>query len=270
MLEEIKVRSWIAPVAKMGLIAKGLVYCLVGILAFMSAFELGNKQSDDADKKGVFNFIQHQWGGKALLAMIILGLLCYAIWRLVQAIADTENKGKDVKGISRRLRYVFSGLIYSSLAMAGVKMLLHRSGSGSDNSNETMVSELLQKPFGQWLVGIVAAMMAGNGIYQLYYGFSEKYRKHIRGLHIDSTADAILTRSGKIGYSARGIVWLLIAWLIIKAAIHANAAEAGDTATAFQFLENGAYGSMLLGALGFGLLCYGVYNFIRARYDHFG
>ncbi len=77
----------------------------------------------------------------------------------------------------------------------------------------------------------------------------------------------LLLKSGKIGYVARGIVWLIIAWLFSKAAWFSNASEAGDTAEAFRFLEEASYGSYLLGALGLGLLCYGIFNFIRAFYE---
>jgi hypothetical protein len=62
---------------------------------------------------------------------------------------------------------------------------------------------------------------------------------------------------------------LIIAWLFSKAAWFSNAFEAGDTAKAFRFLESASYGSYLLGALGLGLLCYGLFNFIRARYETF-
>ena len=55
---DIESKSWVKPVAKAGLITKGLVYSLVGALAFMAAFEIGGKSNENADKKGVFNFIE--------------------------------------------------------------------------------------------------------------------------------------------------------------------------------------------------------------------
>jgi hypothetical protein len=75
--------------------------------------------------------------------------------------------------------------------------------------------------------------------------------------------------AGKLGYVARGIVWVVLAWLFLKAALHANSAEAGDTSKAFSFLQDAAYGSYLLGAVGLGFICYGAFNFIRVRYESF-
>jgi plastocyanin domain-containing protein len=75
--------------------------------------------------------------------------------------------------------------------------------------------------------------------------------------------------SGKIGYVARGIVWLVIAFLMLKAAWHANATQAGGSVEAFQFIEQSRYGSYLLGIVGLGLIAYGFFNFVRARYENF-
>ena len=76
-----------------------------------------------------------------------------------------------------------------------------------------------------------------------------------------------MIKAGKFGYMARGVVWFLVGWLFIKAAMENNSQEAGGTGSAFQFLENSSYGSFLLGAVALGLICYGVFMFMRARYQ---
>ena len=75
--------------------------------------------------------------------------------------------------------------------------------------------------------------------------------------------------AGKIGYVARGIVWLVIGWLLGKAAYHSNSSEAGDTSKAFNILGEGTFGMYILGAVGVGFVCYGAFSFIRARYERF-
>jgi len=140
--------------------------------------------------------------------------------------------------------------------------------SGSGDQKQDLARELLSKPFGQWLVGIGAAMLLGNGIYQIYYGLSEKYMKHVEKAGASDYKKELLF-AGKIGYISRGIVWFLIAFLFFKAALHANSAEAGDTSRALAFLQDAPYGSYLLATVGIGLLFYGMFNFIRARYENF-
>ena len=258
--------AWVKRFAKVGLTAKGIVYCLIGALAFMAAFELGGNGADDSGKTGAFRFVMEATYGQILLALIALGLLCYSIWRLISAIKDTEHKGTDAKGIAVRLRYAFSGLVYGSLAYYAAKLVMGN-GGGSGDSRQTLAHELLQQPFGQWLVGIVAAGTAMAGIYQIYLGVSEKYRKSVQKAGLHHKTEAMLIRAGKAGFIARGIVWIIIGWLFLKAALNSNSQEAGGTSSAFQFLENSSYGSYLLGAVALGLICYGVFMFLRAKYQ---
>lgn len=254
--------------AKVGLVAKGIVYVLLGIFAFMAAFHLGGQSTNDTNKRGVFDFIQEQTGGQILLALLALGLASYTIWRFFQALKDTEHKGKNTKALAVRGRYLFSGLVYGSLTFLVIRMLFFSSESSDEIGNEGMARELLSQPAGYFLAGIVAMIFIGVGIYQVYYGLSEKYKKHVNKA-VSSNGRNYMMAAGKIGYVARGIVWLIIGWLFVKAALEANAAKAGDTEDAFQLLANASYGSYLLGAVGLGLCCYGLFNFVRARYEHF-
>ena len=201
------------------------------------------------------------------MGIIALGLFSYTVWRAIQTFGDTEHKGGDTKGIAIRARYLFSGLVYGSLAVYAMNILFSNASSSGDDKQD-MVQEFLGKPFGQWLVGIAAAVLLGVGVYQIYYGLSEKYRKHVNRVG-GSSNKKLLLMAGKAGYVARGVVWLLIAWLFAKAAIHSNSAEAGDTSKAFSFLEHVSYGPYLLAAVGIGLICYGSFNFVRARYENF-
>ncbi len=262
-----KVNSYTKQIAQTGLIAKGIVYCLLGLLAFMAAFHINGQSADNTDKAGVFDFVLKQTGGQIVLGIIAAGLLCYTLWRFIQAFADKDHKGSDAKGIATRARYLFSGLVYGYLAVNAGKLLLDKS-SGSGDNKQNLTQELLTKPFGQWLVGIVAAILLGVGVYQIYYGLSEKYRKHTQKAG-HSTGKEILLSAGKIGYTARGVVWILLAWLFLKAALNANSSEAGDTSKALAFLSEATYGSYLLAAVGMGLICYGTFNFVRARYEKF-
>ncbi|RIJ41568.1 DUF1206 domain-containing protein [Pontibacter oryzae] len=259
--------AWVKKFAKFGLSAKGVVYCLVGIIAFMAAFELQGQSTENAGKAGILKTIQDLPAGNILLAIVALGLLSYAIWRFIQAANDTESKGSDAEGIGKRLRYAFSGLVYGALAFLAARLVLGNGGGGSGDSRETLVSKLLQQPFGQWLVGILAAGTMLVGIYQIYYGYSEKYKKKVRSSGLKHEVEHQMIRAGKVGYMARGVVWLVIGYMFLKAALNSNPQQAGGSSDAFQFIENAAYGSFILGALALGLICYGVFMFMRAKYQ---
>ena len=259
--------AWVKRFAVIGLITKGIVYCLVGTLAFMAAFNISGSSAGSADKQGVFQVVLAQPFGKVLLGLIAIGLLFYAFWRIIQALKDTENKGDDLKGIARRIGYLFSGIIYGALAVfAGQQALGESSGQGGD-SRQTLAQTLLEQPYGKWLAGAVAIGIMLVGLNQIYRGWSGRYKKQVQSAGLKHETEAIMIRAGKFGYVARGIVWIIIGYLFMKAALHSNPQEAGGTSSAFQFLEEASYGPFLLGAVALGLICYGVFMFMRAKYQ---
>lgn len=248
--------------AKIGLTSKGMVYVLLGLLAFLSAAGLGNVKNEDTSQSGVLSFVKDITGGTWLLIFLTAGLFCYSLWRLTLVFQKNDNKK-----IWTRLRYFISALTYFSLAFVGVKLLT--SGKESGNSYEENISTLMQQPFGIWLVGVIGGIFICAGFYQIWYGLSEKYKNHIKKLSVHERASKILLFSGKIGYPARGIIYIIISSFIIKAALHHNSNEAGGTQDAFNVIENNAFGQYLLASIGLGLVCYGIFNFVRARYDKF-
>ncbi|WP_461490846.1 DUF1206 domain-containing protein [Pontibacter sp. HJ8] len=259
--------EWVTRFARFGLTAKGIVYCLVGAIAFMAAFEIGGNTGQDADKQGVFRFLLEQPYGKGLLALVALGMLCYTIWRFIQAFKDTESKGTNAKGIGGRIGFAFSGLVYGVLAFYAAQLVLGNGGGGNGDSRQSFAQELLSKPFGQWLLGAVALGTMAMGIYQFYRAYSGSYMKKVQASGLQPDLQKSLVRAGKVGYFARGVVWLIIGYLFLKAALESDSSEAGGSGRAFQFLEDNAYGSYLLGAVALGLICYGVFMFVRARYE---
>lgn len=259
-------KKWFTQFARFGLIAKGIVYCLTGIITLMAALNISNASAKDADKDGVFKFVYDQPMGKVALVVIAVGLLCYATWRLIEGIKDTEQKGHDLKGLGKRVTYIFSGLIYLVVAFYAAKIAWSNPGKNGD-SKQDLAQQLLEKPFGQWLAGIVALIMVGSGLYQIFRAVSGKYKKHVEEGKMDNNKSTdTLVKAGLFGYIARGIVWLMLGWLFLKSALHSNAKEAGDSGNAFQWLES-TWGSVIMALVSVGLICYGVFMFMRARYQ---
>ncbi len=260
--------SFISIIAKIGLISKGLVYGLIGVLVIMSAFEIGSQSGTDVNKEQTFDLIQQWPAGSWWLGVVAVGLFCYVVWRLMQAFMAPNNKDGGFNEVFKRARYLFSALVYSSLAFLAAKKVLHNPDNKS-SSSQNMMNEVMSMNMGEWIMGAASLVLSFVGIYQIYYGYSEAYKKHVSLNSVNPDMRNLLLKSGKIGYVARGMVWLILAWLFAKAAWYSNASEAGDTAKAFHFLERASYGSYLLGTLGLGLFCYGLFNFIRAGYERF-
>lgn len=256
--------QWYKKAARFGLVAKGVVYCLSGMIALLASMNIGGKSAEDAGTEGIFGFIRDQPFGKWIVLALAFGLSFYAIWRFVQALKDTEHKGNDKKGIAQRVAYLVSGVGYAGIALYSYKVFIGSYSNG--DSNQRSVSKLMEMPFGKWLVIIVALIMIGTGCVQIYRAISGKYKKYVRSA-LRKEAAPWITTAGIAGYTARGIIWLIIGWLFIKAAIHYDAKKAGSSDAAFKWLSESSYGSFLMGTVAFGLICYGVFMFLRAKYQ---
>lgn len=254
---------WVERLARFGMAAKGTVYGIVGLLAVQAAFGTGGQTTDT---QGALQAIVAQPFGKILLSFVAIGLIGYVLWRFVQAIKDPENKGTDAKGIAQRLGYAVNGLIYAGLAFSAVGIVLGSSSGGSSNSTQDGTAILLSQPFGQWLVGTVGAFVIGVGFYQFYQAFTAKFQQKLNLTGLSSIEEKWVIGISKFGLAARGVVFCVIGFFLIQAARQSDASEARGLGEALQALVEQPYGPWILGVVAFGLVAYGIYMVIQARY----
>ncbi len=266
--KNLKTEGWVENLARFGFAAKGTVYILIGALATMAAF--GISGGENAGRTKVFEIVYEQPFGRVLLALLALGMFSYMVWRLVEAVKNPDGIKDDAKGKLQRIGLAFGGLLYGGAAVYAMKMVIEGGSSGGGgNTRELLISKALNLPAGQWLVGIGALVVVGMGLYQLYAAFKAKFMKGIKTAKLNHKEEKIYKRAGYSGFTARGIVFLIIGYFCLKAAIDYNPDPAKGTEQALSFLESGAYGSIVLGAVALGLVAYGVFMFVKAKYKRF-
>jgi hypothetical protein len=259
-----QVAPWIKVLARLGYAARGIVYLVVGWLAIQVAIGSGGGTNS---KTGALTEIAQQPFGQIMLGIVAFGLFAYTLWRLVQGIKDPENKGTDAKGIITRISYIVSGLTYAGLGIAAVQIIVNSlASSGGGSSKEDWTAKLLTQPFGQWLVGVFALIIFGVAAYQFYQSYSGKFMKMFKPGELSLTVKTWIERIGRIGYGARGIVYVIISGFLIQAAISHDASEAGGLAQALSTLAQQPYGPWLLGLVAAGLFGFGVYSLVEAGY----
>lgn len=256
--------KWIENFARFGYAAKGIVYCLVGILACIAAF--GSGKSNDTSKTDALKLIQEQPFGKTMLALVALGLLGYVLWRFIEAVKDPHHHGTKAKGILTRIGYGISALIYLGLSIFAFKLVINGNNSGGEgNTQQNILNKVMDHEAGLWIIGMVALIIIGKGIYHIIRAVRGKYRKDIREEKIDPKYRNLLIKAGGIGYFARGIVWGIIGYLLLRAALNSNPNAAGGTENALSFVENG-FGSLVLAIIALGLICYGIFKILEGMY----
>lgn len=257
--------EWVERLARFGYAAKGAVYGIVGLLAAQAAFGTGGKTTDT---QGALQAIVTQPFGKFLLSLVAIGLIGYVLWRFVQAIKDPENKGTDAKGLAQRLGYAVNGLIYTGLAFSAVGLVLGSGSGGNSNSTEDWTAHLLSQPFGQWLVGTIGAFVIGLGFYQFYKAYTAKFCKELNLTQLSNTEQNWVVGIARFGLAARGIVFCISGFFLIQAARQSDASEARGLGEALQVLAQQPYGRWILGLVALGLVAYGIYMVLQARYRH--
>ena len=252
--------------ARFGYAAKGFVYCIVGALAAMAAFGAGGQTTGS---EGALHTILRQPFGKVLLGVVGVGLAGYALWQFIRAVEDPEHAGSDAKGIFKRIGFFISGVIHVGLVVAAVQLLLG-SGGGGDESGDSgaqgWTATLMSYPFGQFLVAGAGIGIVIYGLFNLYRAYKADLDKMLALGQMGATAHRWVILISRFGIAARGVVFGLIGWFLIAAAMHANASEAKGVGGALRYLEGQPYGPWLLGFVALGLIAYGVYEFVRARY----
>src|SRR4051812_42954311 len=103
-------RTSIRNLARVGLVARGAVYFLIGVLALMVVFKTPGGRTTDT--RGAMRELMREPQGYILLTVIAVGLLCYAVWRLLESIYDYDENGRGLRGFSLRLGQIFGAIFH--------------------------------------------------------------------------------------------------------------------------------------------------------------
>lgn len=163
-------------IARFGIATKGAVYCLMGALATMTAFNLGGKKTGVI---GSLEYLSDQPFGQILLGAISLGLLGFVFWLFYVAFKDPDNNRKGIKRVIKRAGYFVSALFHAFVAYTALKLAVG-SGSGSGDGKESLMQDLLNQPYGRILIGFVALVILGKGLYDIYLAYSGKFRRKVK------------------------------------------------------------------------------------------
>jgi hypothetical protein len=248
--------------ARAGYVAYGVVYVLVGMLALRAAFGGGAAATG---QEGALRSILLAPLGRVLLGLVAVGLVAYAVWRLFQGIRDPENEGGDAKGVAKRLDHVLNGLFHAALAFCAGQLALG-SGGGGGGSPDDWTATLMSQPFGRPLVVVAGAVIFCAGLYQFYKAYKADFRDELKSHEMSRREKVWTTRSGRLGYAARGVVFGVIGVFLARAALQADPQEVRGLGGALDTLARQPFGPYLLGLVAAGLVAYGAFMFVVARY----
>ncbi|NNJ27891.1 DUF1206 domain-containing protein [Alienimonas chondri] len=259
-------------VARVGYLAKGLVYGLVGILAGKAAFEVGNSPPG---KEDAFQTIIEAPFGRVILGVTAVGLLCYVAWRVMQVVLDPGGKGNGWKGWAIRLGFAVSGLFYLVMSVQAGWFAWRGSVPDAGDAAEGVTGSekatglMLGVPFGWIPVMIAGAIFVGVGLHHFYRSWSAKFMKDYEHTEMSQVERRIVRPVGVLGLAARGFTFSLIGLFLMRAGWRQNSGEVKGLEGSFEALMAYSWGWIALLILAIGFVLYGLYCFSRAKYRRF-
>jgi hypothetical protein len=247
--------------ARLGYASKAVVYAIVGMLAVLTILNRGRI----TDEGGSLRVVLTQPFGRILLVTLAVGLCGYAVWRLVDAIADPDHDGLTASGLVTRIGNAVRGSIYGALGIDAIRLLRGLGGSNRDEA-EMWAARLLELPFGAVAVGI-------GGIAVTMYGASE-FLRSIRGRHdvkvdwsaISPEVRPALLRISRFGVAVRGGLLATLGVFLLRAALSHDPNDAAGSRESMVRLGGLIEGRWFLAFIAAGVLAYAVDQAVHAFY----
>lgn len=258
-----KARPWVVWLARLGYLANGGVNILIGALALEAALGLGGATTGT---RGALSYIKGEPLGRVVLVFLVIGFSGYALWRFVQAVFDTDRKGRSPKAIAVRLGSAFNGFLYLGLVVLTVKLLTGPSGSSDGGAPRYLTQRSLSFPYGRWLVAAAGLIVVAVGVGQFYMAYAAKFRNELNYAEMSGRQTRLVLIIGRLGFTARGVVFCMIGALLLRAARDFNAGEAGGVGSALHALRQEPHGPVVLAVVAVGLIVYGIHCVMMARY----
>ncbi len=243
--------------ARLGYAMYGVVYITIGILAVQLA--LGDSAGKASGEGALHELAQKPWGSVGLVVAAV-ALAALSIWEVCQAVGGhTDRDG--LKRVGARLGSAGRALVFGGLAVVAAEIAL---GESSGGGTDGYTARLMQQPFGPALVVAVGLAIIAFGLFSIYKGLSDRWRKELEAKANTGDIGTALTGLARAGFTARGLAFCLIGGLFVWAGFSEDAQKSAGLDQALHRLRDAAYGPVLLIGIAVGLAAYGLFNVAKA------
>lgn len=253
--------DWLDQAVRVGLVAYGLVYLVVGWLALQLA--LGDREGEASTTGAVRELSQQPFGG-VLVWLVAVGMAVLVIWRALEAVVGHREEDGGAR-LRKRLTSAVKGFVYAAIALTAFRVATG-SSSGGKASEDTLTAKLLDLPFGQVLVGAVGLAIVGYGVGLGVRAWTEGFREHLTAEGRSGESGTAYVWFGKAGYAAKGVALTIVGGLFGYAAVTHDAKRSGGLDQALQEVLRQPFGPVLLALVGAGIVCYGLFVLARAQH----
>jgi hypothetical protein len=252
--------------ARIGLIAYGVVHLLVAWLALQLAW--GSRQ-ESADQSGAMRTLAESPVGTPLLWVVAVGMIALAVWQAAEVLRWRHGWSASGKTRTKALRKsgkaIVKAVIYISLAVLAIRFATG-GGQSSSQQQQQQTAGVFAWPAGRWLVGAIGLILIGVGAYHVYKGVTKRFLKEIDTTDCSPGALKLVTRLGQVGFPGKGIALAVVGALLAYAALTFDPSKAQGLDGALRTILELPLGTILLTLVAVGIAAFGAYCLVRARY----
>lgn len=250
---------WAQGLARSGLATRGMMHLVVGWLALRIATGDRGRQ---ADQQGALSVILRQPLGRFLVLSLAVGFLGYAIWRLGEAAIDPSDQG-----VLKRIGYAARGVVYLAFFGTALSLALGSSNAGGGSAEQQdATARLLALSFGRPLVAAVGLGIMAVGAWNGWTGITRRFEKDLKRFEMSSGQCSVTVKLGVVGHVARMAAYLVSGGFVVRAALRFDPNEGVGLDAALHELGGNRWGVPMLGMVAAGLIAFGAYQFLLARY----
>ena len=249
--------------ARWGLVSKGSLYLLVGFIAADVSVGGGERLRD---RGGALSTVADSWLGKLLIVALAIGLAGYSAWRLAEAVLGRPLEGGEKEGWLKRFGYLARAVWYLGLFGVALSALYGANESGGSRQEDRFTARVFELPLGRWIVAAIGLGILGAGVFNLWRGVTRKFRDNLKLRKMSDFEEKTFTTLGVIGHFARGVVFGLIGFFLVRAAWQYDPKETVGLDGALAQILRQDYGDTLLAIVSGGLIAFGIYCYAEARY----
>jgi hypothetical protein len=257
-----EVRPWMSRLVRVGYAAKGVLYLLIGGLALQLALGEGGRLTDTT---GALRSVVDQPFGLVLLAAIGVGLLAYAAWEFSAMFWLPRLRRREGTVWIRQGGAVVKSVAYGAVGWEALHLAMGGRASSGDSTDE-YAREAMQWPLGRWAVVAAGIGIAIYGGVQIRNAWQAKLGEDLDQSALRREGLGWVVSIGRLGIGARGVVFVAIGALLAGAGFDRRPSQAGGMAEALGTLLTQPFGTTLLAVTSVGLICFGVWQVVHARY----
>jgi hypothetical protein len=237
---------------------------VIGILALALALRWGPTGAAP-NQQGALTVIARAPLGRLAVAVIAIGLLAYALWKLGQGLTGRGPEGGGGRSLKDRVANLGGGVVYLVFFAIAMRVLLG-SSSSDQGAPRHAAAGVLGWPGGQVLVAVAGAGLIAISAYQAYDAVTGHFADDSKIAEMGDGELRLFLLAGIVGLTARAVVFALIGYFLFRTATDFNSASAVGVDGALAHIRREPYGPTLLSLVAVGLLIFAAFSLLEARY----